>query len=135
MSRRRLREGMIGAGAWSELQLTAWAGVKNAEIVALCDRHPERRGLNLLPRHVWRLTGQKARWPWAPTAGCASSAIVVIRNGASPKTPGLRAEPPPSNTSSTVWRAALSLKPAARKRSEQWGWCMPVISQQRRTKP
>jgi len=37
------RGGMIGAGAWSEIQLNAWAGVKNAEIVALCDRHPERR--------------------------------------------------------------------------------------------
>jgi predicted dehydrogenase len=35
---------MIGAGAWSEVQLIAWAGVKNAAIVALCDRHPERRG-------------------------------------------------------------------------------------------
>lgn len=34
---------MVGAGAWSELQLNAWAGVENAEIVALCDRHPERR--------------------------------------------------------------------------------------------
>ena len=43
MSRRRLQGGMIGAGAWSELQLTAWAGVKNAEIGALGDRHPERR--------------------------------------------------------------------------------------------
>lgn len=37
------RGGMIGAGAWSEVQLTAWTGVKNAEIVALCDRHPDRR--------------------------------------------------------------------------------------------
>ena len=36
------RGGMIGAGVWSEIQLTAWAGVENAEIVALCDRHPER---------------------------------------------------------------------------------------------
>ena len=44
MSKRLWRGGMIGAGAWSEVQLTAWAGVKNAEIVALCDRHPERRG-------------------------------------------------------------------------------------------
>jgi predicted dehydrogenase len=34
---------MIGAGAWSEIQLNAWAGVENAEIVALCDRHPDRR--------------------------------------------------------------------------------------------
>ena len=33
---------MVGAGFWSEIQLTAWANVKNAEIVALCDRHPER---------------------------------------------------------------------------------------------
>jgi predicted dehydrogenase len=37
------RGGMIGAGAWSEIQLNAWAGVRNAEIVALCDRHPDRR--------------------------------------------------------------------------------------------
>jgi predicted dehydrogenase len=43
MSNRVWRGGMIGAGAWSEVQLTAWAGVKNAKIVALCDRHPERR--------------------------------------------------------------------------------------------
>lgn len=37
------RGGMIGAGAWSEVQLNAWAGVHNADIVALTDRHPERR--------------------------------------------------------------------------------------------
>lgn len=37
------RGGMIGAGAWSNVQLDAWAGVENAEIVALTDRHPERR--------------------------------------------------------------------------------------------
>jgi predicted dehydrogenase len=37
------RGGMVGAGAWSEPQLLAWAGVKNARIVALADRHPERR--------------------------------------------------------------------------------------------
>lgn len=43
MSNKVWRGGMIGAGAWSEIQLTAWAGVKNAEIVALCDRHAERR--------------------------------------------------------------------------------------------
>lgn len=43
MSRKIWRGGMIGAGAWSEIQLTAWAGVRNARIVALCDRHPERR--------------------------------------------------------------------------------------------
>lgn len=43
MTRRAWRGGMIGAGAWSEVQLTAWAGVENAQIVALCDRHPERR--------------------------------------------------------------------------------------------
>jgi len=43
MQRRIWRGGMIGAGAWSEIQLNAWAGVENAEIVALCDRHPERR--------------------------------------------------------------------------------------------
>ena len=42
MSRKIWRGGMIGAGAWSDVQLTAWAGVENAEIVALCDRHPER---------------------------------------------------------------------------------------------
>jgi predicted dehydrogenase len=43
MSKKIWRGGMIGAGDWSEIQLNAWAGVKNAEIVALCDRHPERR--------------------------------------------------------------------------------------------
>lgn len=37
------RGGVIGAGAWSHIQLTAWAGVKNAQIVALTDRHPDRR--------------------------------------------------------------------------------------------
>jgi predicted dehydrogenase len=37
------RGGMIGAGAWSAVQLDAWAEVPNAEIVALCDRHPDRR--------------------------------------------------------------------------------------------
>ena len=37
------RGGMIGAGAWSDVQLTAWNGVPNAEVVALTDRHPERR--------------------------------------------------------------------------------------------
>jgi predicted dehydrogenase len=42
MSNKIRRGGMIGAGAWSETQLTAWAGVKNAKIVALCDRHPDR---------------------------------------------------------------------------------------------
>jgi predicted dehydrogenase len=34
---------MIGAGAWSITQLEAWADVHNARIVALADRHPERR--------------------------------------------------------------------------------------------
>ena len=37
------RGGMIGAGAWSGIQLDAWKGVKNAKIVALTDRHPDRR--------------------------------------------------------------------------------------------
>ncbi|MBN1673472.1 MAG: Gfo/Idh/MocA family oxidoreductase [Kiritimatiellae bacterium] len=37
------RGGMIGAGAWCERQLNAWAAVDGAQIVALCDRHPERR--------------------------------------------------------------------------------------------
>jgi predicted dehydrogenase len=43
MSENVWRGGMVGAGAWSEIQLTAWAAVNNARIVALCDRHPERR--------------------------------------------------------------------------------------------
>jgi predicted dehydrogenase len=43
MSKKTWRGGMVGAGAWSEVQLTAWAGVENAEIVAITDRHPERR--------------------------------------------------------------------------------------------
>ena len=38
------RGGMIGAGAWSDIQLTAWDGAPNVRIVALADRHPERRG-------------------------------------------------------------------------------------------
>lgn len=37
------RGGMIGAGFWSERQLRGWAGVENAEMIALCDRHPDRR--------------------------------------------------------------------------------------------
>jgi predicted dehydrogenase len=43
MSEKKWRVGMIGAGAWSDIQLNAWAGVGNAEVVALADRHPERR--------------------------------------------------------------------------------------------
>jgi len=43
MSTKFWRGGMVGAGAWSDVQLTAWAGVPNAEIVALTDRHPDRR--------------------------------------------------------------------------------------------
>jgi predicted dehydrogenase len=43
MAMRIWRGGMIGAGAWSNVQLDAWADVENAEIVALTDRHPERR--------------------------------------------------------------------------------------------
>ncbi len=38
-----LRGGMIGAGAWSATQLVAWSKTRGAQIVALCDRHPERR--------------------------------------------------------------------------------------------
>ena len=40
------RGGMIGAGAWSDIQLTAWAAVENAEIVAVCDRQPELAARN-----------------------------------------------------------------------------------------
>lgn len=43
MAKKIWRGGMIGAGAWSNVQLDAWAGVENAKIVALTDRHPERR--------------------------------------------------------------------------------------------
>ena len=43
MTQKIWRGGMIGAGAWSEIQLNAWKDVTNAEIVALCDRHPDRR--------------------------------------------------------------------------------------------
>jgi D-apiose dehydrogenase len=43
MENRVLRGGMIGAGAWSATQLAAWSRVRGARIVALCDRHPERR--------------------------------------------------------------------------------------------
>jgi hypothetical protein len=31
MTKKIWRGGMIGAGAWSEIQLTAWAGVENAK--------------------------------------------------------------------------------------------------------
>lgn len=37
-----LRGGMVGAGAWSAVQLAAWAQVQGAHIVALTDRHDER---------------------------------------------------------------------------------------------
>jgi predicted dehydrogenase len=43
MAKKIWRGGMIGAGAWSNVQLDAWVGVENAEIVALTDRHPEHR--------------------------------------------------------------------------------------------
>ena len=36
------RGGMIGAGAWSANQLSAWADVERVDIVALTDRQPER---------------------------------------------------------------------------------------------
>jgi len=39
------RGGMIGAGAWSGVQLSAWSRVANAQIVALSDRHQDRREL------------------------------------------------------------------------------------------
>jgi len=42
MSSKILNGGMIGAGDWSDVQLSAWAGVPEARIVALTDRHPER---------------------------------------------------------------------------------------------
>jgi predicted dehydrogenase len=43
MAKRTWRGGMVGAGAWSNTQLTAWADVSNAKIVAIADRHPDRR--------------------------------------------------------------------------------------------
>ncbi|MGE5603787.1 MAG: Gfo/Idh/MocA family protein, partial [Nitrososphaerales archaeon] len=43
MSKGMLRGGMVGAGAWSATQLTAWSKTRGAAITALCDRHPERR--------------------------------------------------------------------------------------------
>lgn len=43
MSEKIWRGGMIGAGAWSAIQLIAWEGVPDARIVALTDRHPDRR--------------------------------------------------------------------------------------------
>ena len=42
MSPKIWRGGMIGAGAWAFNQLEAWQNVDGAQIVALCDRHPER---------------------------------------------------------------------------------------------
>ena len=39
-----MRGGLVGAGVWSAVQLSAWTRVRGAEIVALCDRHPERSG-------------------------------------------------------------------------------------------
>jgi predicted dehydrogenase len=43
MKKKIWRGGMIGAGDWSTTQLKAWAGVEKVKIVALADRHPERR--------------------------------------------------------------------------------------------
>ena len=51
MTEKKWRVGMIGAGAWSDIQLTAWAGVENAEVVALADRHPERRDPASIQNH------------------------------------------------------------------------------------
>ena len=42
MARQIWRGGMIGAGAWSTMQLQAWAGVERANIVALCDQQLDR---------------------------------------------------------------------------------------------
>jgi len=42
MNKTNWRGGMIGAGAWAANQLDAWQEVQGAQIVALCDRHPER---------------------------------------------------------------------------------------------
>lgn len=46
------RGGMIGAGAWSNIQLDAWKGVKNARITALTDRHPDRRDPIIQQYHI-----------------------------------------------------------------------------------
>lgn len=43
MTTKMWRGGMVGAGAWSDVQLTAWSQVENASIVALADRHSDRR--------------------------------------------------------------------------------------------
>ena len=43
MAKRVWHGGMIGAGVWSVTQLTAWADVLNAKIIALADRHHDRR--------------------------------------------------------------------------------------------
>jgi predicted dehydrogenase len=43
MSKKMWRGGTVGAKAWSEVQLTARAGVENAEILALTGQHPKRR--------------------------------------------------------------------------------------------
>lgn len=43
MKKECLKIGMIGAGAWSKIQLDGWRKVRGGEVVALCDRHPERR--------------------------------------------------------------------------------------------
>ncbi len=42
MDKNTWRGGMIGAGAWAANQLEAWQAVTGAQIIALCDRHPER---------------------------------------------------------------------------------------------
>lgn len=42
MTERIWRGGVIGAGVWSDNQLTAWANVPGARIVALCDRLSDR---------------------------------------------------------------------------------------------
>lgn len=43
MSERVCRVGVVGVGAWSETQLTAWSRVEGARVVALCERDAERR--------------------------------------------------------------------------------------------
>jgi len=54
MGQRIWRGGMVGAGAWSVTQLTAWSRVTNARIVALADRHPEHRDPVVRQFHIPR---------------------------------------------------------------------------------
>ena len=84
------RGGMIGAGAWSDVQLTAWNGVPNAEVVALTDRHPERRmpiverfGINSVIIVITPSTSERMVMPLRQVKGHGTPVIVILLDSAS----------------------------------------------------